>query len=64
MHCNNMSSQHHDRAGSDQAKPSLATLKKDVKSKSVNKPGHVVSSLVSINGYMVAGSSGIDDVDG
>lgn len=45
-------------------KPSFVTLKKDVKSKSVNSPGHVVSSLVSIRGYSVAGSSGIDDVDG
>lgn len=45
-------------------KPSLGMLKKEVKSKSVNRPGQLGASPMSTKGYMVAGSSGIDDVEG
>ena len=45
------------------ATPSLVTLKNEVKSKSVNKPGHV-SSVVSMSGYILAGSRGMDDAEG
>jgi hypothetical protein len=45
-------------------KPSLGMLKNDVKSKSVNSPGQFGASPISTSGYMVAGSSGIDDVEG
>lgn len=45
-------------------KPSLGMLKKEVKSKSVNRPGQLGASPMSTKGYMAAGSSGIDDVEG
>lgn len=45
-------------------KPSVGMLKNDVKSKSVNNPGQFGSSPMSTKGYMVAGSRGMEEVEG